>query len=340
MIARLSIPGGWMWPAWQPDRGMAFNSYLFERGEGAVAVDPLPVDDATLEWMASIGGVHTIVITNRDHRRGSEQLRKRFESRIVDNPADGEEIFPGAFAVTIPHGKAPEFAIHLRAARAAIVGDALIGVPAGALSLLPDEKLENPQQLILGLRRLWGLELETLLLCDGQPIFGGADAAIGQLLEAKGGADVNRINIDELTFEYGGLGRFGADDAEVGLLIGARKLGYRVAKLPPGRSFCPLHSHEAEEEFFFVLQGNPSIRTLRGTIVCRPGDFIAFPVGERGAHELRNDSGEPCTVLLAGNNELTEICSYPDSQKVSVDSRGSVGLILRSAPVLDYYDGE
>ncbi len=340
MIAKLSIPGGWMWSAWQPERGIAFNSYLFERAEGGVAVDPLPVDDRALEWMASIGGVHTIVVTNRDHRRECEQLRARFGSRIIEEPADGEEIFAGAYALKIPHGKAPEFAIHLPAARAAVVGDAMIGAPAGALSLLPDEKLEDPERLLLALRRLWALELETLLLCDGQPIFGGADAAIGTLLQTRGGAEANRINMDELAFRRGERGRYRVDDAEVGLLIGARKLGYRVAKIPPGRMFCPLHSHEMEEEFFFVLEGNPSIRTLRGTIQCRPGDFIAFPVGEVGTHQLLNDSAEPCTLVLAGNYEKTEICFYPDSKKVLIDSRKTVDLMVRSFPALDYYEGE
>ena len=36
MIARLEIPRAWMWSAWQPDRGMNFNSYFFERDAGAV----------------------------------------------------------------------------------------------------------------------------------------------------------------------------------------------------------------------------------------------------------------------------------------------------------------
>jgi uncharacterized cupin superfamily protein len=217
----------------------------------------------------------------------------------------------------------------------------MIGAPGGALSLLPDEKLENASRLILELRRLWALHLDTLLLCDGQPIFHGADDAIAQLLETRGGAQVNRINIDELEFEaYKEHARFGAEDGEVGLLIGARKLGYRVAKIPPGKSFCPLHSHEAEEEFFFVIDGNPSVRTLRGTIACRRGDFIAFPTGERGTHELRNDSDAECTVLLVGLNEAVEICRYPDSQKVLFDSFDEARLMVRSTPTLDYFDGE
>jgi uncharacterized cupin superfamily protein len=346
MIARLSIPGAWMWSAWQPDRGIHFNSYAFERASaedraGCVVIDPLPLDENDFQRIASFGGVHTIVITNPDHQRACQLFRERFASRVIDVPADGDELFAGAYAVDIPHGKAPEFAVHLALEKTAVVGDALLGTPAGALSVVADEKLSHPERFTMALRRLWALELDSLLLCDGQPLFSGADDALAKLLEARGGPAVNRINLEELTFEkYKAHGRFGADDAEVGLLIGARKLGYRVARIEPGNSFCPLHSHESEEEFFFVLDGEPSIRTLRGTLRCRRGDFIAFPTGEGGTHELRNDSSAPCTVLLVGLNNPAEICFYPDSDKVLVDVRGSRRLMVRSSPPLAYFDGE
>lgn len=344
MLARLDIPGAWMWSAWQPDRGMNFNSYLFERGDGCVAVDPLPLDDASMETIAQMGGVQSIAITNPDHVRASAALRDRFGARVIDAAKDGEEVFPGAYAVAIPYGKTDEIALHLRAARAAVVGDAIIGSPAGALSLLPDGKLRDPQRLPFALRRLWALQLETLLLCDGQPIFRGADAAIGTLLEARAGSEIFRINADELQFEFDPEPeRYAAYDAEIGLLIGARKLGYRLAKIPPGKAFCPLHWHVASEEFFYVVEGTPSMRMLHGTVQCRPGDFIAFPTGEQGAHQLRNDSSEPCLVLLVGIEDAAmdmEACFYPDSDKVGLWSpAGRLGMV-RASPDLDYYDGE
>ena len=333
-----------MWSSWQPDRGMNFNSYLFERGDGCVAVDPLPLDDASMETIAQMGGVQTIVITNPDHVRASSALRERFDSRVIDAANDGEEVFPGAYAVAIPYGKTDEIALHLRAAGAAVVGDAIIGSPAGALSLLPDEKLRDPQRVPFALRRLWALQLETLLLCDGQPIFHGADAAIGALLEARAGSEIFRINADELKYEFDAEpAEYAVYDGEVGLLIGARKLGYRLAKIPPGKAFCPLHWHVASEEFFYVLEGTPSLRMLHSTLQCRPGDFIAFPTGERGVHQLRNDSSEPCLVLLVGIEDPAmdmEACFYPDSDKVGLWSPAGRLRMVRASPDLDYYDGE
>ncbi|HET9097907.1 MAG TPA: cupin domain-containing protein [Candidatus Baltobacteraceae bacterium] len=344
MLARLDIPGAWMWSAWQPERGMNFNSYLFERDGGCVAVDPLALDEASMDALERMGGVHTIVITNPDHVRASAALRERFGSRIIDSFQDGQEVFAGAYAIKIPHGKTDEAALHLRREEAAVIGDAIIGAPAGSLSLLPDEKLADPRRLAFALRRLWALCLRTLLLCDGQPIFGGADAAIGKLLESRLGAELFRINTGDLTFTREAEPEpYVVDDAEIGLLIGARKLGYRLAGIPPGKAFCPLHWHVQSEEFFYVIQGQPSIRMLEGTLQCRPGDFIAFPTGERGAHQLRNDSSESCLVLLVGMEEEAlglEACFYPDSDKLLLATRDGRLRTVRASPDLNYYDGE
>jgi uncharacterized cupin superfamily protein len=138
---------------------------------------------------------------------------------------------------------------------------------------------------------------------------------------------------------------FACLDAEVGFLIGARKLGYRVSTLPPGRRFCPLHSHAREEELFFVLEGEPSVRTLSGTLRCRKGDFVALPVGESGTHQLLNESDAPATILLLGRIEETEACYYPDSDKLLLDTEvpiaaGRPFMMVKGSPDLDYFEGE
>jgi mannose-6-phosphate isomerase-like protein (cupin superfamily) len=81
---------------------------------------------------------------------------------------------------------------------------------------------------------------------------------VAQANQARGGPAVNRINLDELEWEaFDDVGgRYRGELAEVGLLIGARGLGYRVVRLPAGARFCPLHAHDREEEVFFVLDGD------------------------------------------------------------------------------------
>ncbi|MBV9149119.1 MAG: cupin domain-containing protein [Candidatus Eremiobacteraeota bacterium] len=219
-----------------------------------------------------------------------------------------------------------------------LVGDAVIGSPRGSLSLLPDQKYGDVRKAALGLRRLLAFQPEILLVGDGASIFSGATKLLAELLRQEGGIDAYRINVDELTFEpYKGRGDYHCLEAEVGYWIGAQKLGYCVVTLPPGAKVCPLHNHAQSEELFFVLEGRPTIRALDGAIQCRKGDFIAFPTGPSGTHQLLNESDADATVLLLGTEGPDEVCFYPDSNKVLIDPGR---LILRASPALDYYDGE
>jgi len=86
-----------------------------------------------------------------------------------------------------------------------------------------------------------------------------------------------------------------------------------------------------------VIEGKPSIRTPRGTVELRAGDVIAFPTGERGTHQLLNESDKPCLLLLLGMNDPDEVCHYPDSRKILIERHD---LMVATEPVLDYYHGE
>ena len=361
----LAIDGVWMWSRWQPDRNMPFCSYFLADERGNTAFDPLPLDDGDAAEIERLGGVATVLLSNRDHARAAQAMRERFGAKILCSHAEaglfdfgvdgtfesgsppaphryahfGPEAAPGVLAMGLNGAKtAGEVVFMLKDRPAAIVGDAVIGAPAGALSFLAAEKLADEKALALSLRTLWQLKLDALLTCDGAPLLAGADDALGALLEARGGPDVNRINLEELLWEpFDELGgKYRGASAEIGLPIGARKLGYQLVRIEPNARFCPLHSHDREEEMFYVLDGTPSVRTPRGTLVLRPGDVMAFPVGDRGTHQLLNESDAPSTVLLLGGAEIDEVAFYPDSQKVLARRRR----FLMRADHLDYFDGE
>ena len=332
---------------------MYFNSHFFVRPAGNVAVDPLSLDESDAIRLQELGGVALIVLTNGDHARDAAALKDRFGSKIATSAAEaselsfavdvvckaGDQIFEGAYVVPLEDQKtAGEFALYFPAEQMVLVGDAVIGSPRGSLSLLPDQKYADVRKAALGLRQLLAFQPEILLLGDGASVFSGATKLLAALLRQNGGIDAYRINMDELTFEpYKGPGDYHCLEAEVGYWIGAQKLGYCVVTLPPGAKVCPLHSHNQSEELFFVLEGRPSIRALDTTIECRKGDFIAFPTGPSGTHQLLNASDANATVLLLGTEGPDEVCFYPDSNKVLIDPGR---LILRAAPALDYYDGE
>lgn len=351
MFAATRIPGIF-WHARRPAGALSENCYLFSTGAGNALVDPLPLDDVTQAQLQSLGGIECVVVLSADRQTAAREIAGRYSVRLVGAPVHRETIFEGAKAIALlDRRRDGEFAISIPAQRVVVAGDSVVGSPAGALSLAEEGEYAGASQAALGLRRILREDPETLLVAMGEPIFSGAYDMLYRALYARAGAEIHRINLDELEFRNERAERaqqperYHGFDAEVGFVIGARELGYRVSTLPPGQYFCPLHGHAREEEMFFVLDGEPSIRTLAGTLRCRKGDFIAFPVGESGTHQLFNESDAPATVLLLGRTEEFEACYYPDSDKLLVDMERPLkgdrrSIMVRATPELDYFDGE
>jgi uncharacterized cupin superfamily protein len=154
---------------------------------------------------------------------------------------------------------------------------------------------------------------------------------------------MKRVNISDPTFQYdpddpegfkAGMFRFGPQ-------LGARETGASVYDLPPGQAVCPYHYEYGEEEWVVVLAGHPTVRTPEGTAQLDPFDVVFFPKGPDGAHQIRNDSGEPARVVMWSQVVYPTATVYPDSDKVGVYTGDkSDDVIVRRSSKVDYYDGE
>jgi uncharacterized cupin superfamily protein len=92
--------------------------------------------------------------------------------------------------------------------------------------------------------------------------------------------DQRVVNIDTLKLEHFAKGdKFESDCARIGPLIGAKDLGYSYDVVPPGKRSCPFHSHRAEEEMFFIVRGEGTLRYGDETRKIRAGDVICCPIG-------------------------------------------------------------
>jgi len=354
MLYTLDIPNAYGYSATPPGEALAENAYLFVAESGSVLVDPIPCDEATAEHIARLGGVARVVVLSHGRESAAQAVAERFGAAVIARAEHYDDVGADLVAIRLrDQRRADEFALHHAASQTVVVGDALAGVPAGALSMAPDDQYSDVRKAALGLRRILRVNPERLLLSCGQSLYADAYRRLYRLLYAKAGAEVHRINVDELDFRderdenterSGQPAHYACVDAEVGWAIGARGLGYRVSTLPPGHRFCPLHGHAREEELFFVIDGAPSVRMLSGTIRCRKGDFIALPVGESGTHQLLNDSDAPATVLLLARTEEFESCYYPDSDKLLVDLPapldGRSSIMVAAHPQLEYFHGE
>lgn len=121
----------------------------------------------------------------------------------------------------------------------------------------------------------------------------------------------------------------------VGGPLGAELLGCGLYDLPPGEQLWPYHYHLGNEEWAVVVAGAPTVRTPDGERELRPGDIVAFPEGEDGAHTFLNHSGEDARVALFSTLNRPTLPVYPDSGKVSAK-----GKCFRLEDAVDYWEGE
>ena len=164
-------------------------------------------------------------------------------------------------------------------------------------------------------------------------------------------ADVELVPLAAMSAKAGGApppARFGGSLARIAPVIGAKKLGYNLTVLAPGKCAFPFHSHRINEEMFFVIEGVGEIRIGDQRHAIRAGDVIACPPGGvESAHQIRNTSDSKELRMLAVSTLIApEICEYPDSGKFGVSDPETTGerppfrYVGRAGRSVDYWDGE
>lgn len=154
------------------------------------------------------------------------------------------------------------------------------------------------------------------------------------------------VNLDDVEFDdVEDSGFYTSRRAMFSAAIGARKLGYNLTELPPGKSQCPFHSHRAEEEMFLILEGEGELRFGDQKYRIRKHDVIACPPGGAAvAHQIINTGSATMRYLSLSSLEDVEVCEYPDSNKIGVFASApgvpSLRGLHRNSSAVDYYDGE
>ena len=121
---------------------------------------------------------------------------------------------------------------------------------------------------------------------------------------------------------------------------GAKNSLVSVYEIPPHKSAYPYHFHHNNEETFYILRGEGTLRTPDGERNVSAGEFLFFPTGPAGAHKLTNSSDIENLIYIDFDVvHDVDVTIYPDSEKIGVWGMG-INQIYPQSEAVDYYDGE
>ncbi|TPE46887.1 cupin domain-containing protein [Amaricoccus solimangrovi] len=105
----------------------------------------------------------------------------------------------------------------------------------------------------------------------------------------------------------------------LGDAFGLTKFGVNLTTLPPGGQSALLHRHSRQEEFVYVLEGAPTLRTDAGEFPLGPGMCVGFPANGV-AHHLINRTEAEVRYLEIGDRDPEDRGDYPEDDLVAVFS--------------------
>jgi uncharacterized cupin superfamily protein len=97
---------------------------------------------------------------------------------------------------------------------------------------------------------------------------------------------------------------------------GLTKFGVNLTDLEPGAVSALRHWHGAEDEFIYIVEGDPVLVSNAGEQQLAAGMCACFPAGSRDAHRLENRSEAPVRFLEVGNRSDGEEVFYPDDNMI------------------------
>ena len=188
--------GIWTWGV-SDDRvgGMLSSSAAVEEAPGEIVlIDPVRVDEQELD---RLGDVTAILITNGKHMRSAPHYRDLtgaaiwapvhadFTDEQVDETfTEGNELPGGLKVIEIIGPARAEHAFYLkRAGGVIIIGDALLNLEGGGLSILPEKYNPDPGKTKQSCKKILDYDFDVMLFGHGEPIRSGAKEKLRTVLK-------------------------------------------------------------------------------------------------------------------------------------------------------------
>jgi uncharacterized cupin superfamily protein len=96
----------------------------------------------------------------------------------------------------------------------------------------------------------------------------------------------------------------------LGDLFGLKAFGVNLTRLLPGGLSALHHRHSRQDEFVYILEGEPTLVTDSGEVPLRPGMCAGF-AANGSAHHLENRTDGDVLILEVGDRSLGDEGAYP-----------------------------
>ena len=110
----------------------------------------------------------------------------------------------------------------------------------------------------------------------------------------------------------------GREKRVLGDLFGLSNFGVNLTRISPSGVSALRHAHSKQDEFIYVLEGRPTLRTDAGETQLEPGACAGFRAGTGNAHQLVNNTNEDVWYLEVGDRTAGDTGTYPDDDLKAV----------------------
>jgi uncharacterized cupin superfamily protein len=104
----------------------------------------------------------------------------------------------------------------------------------------------------------------------------------------------------------------GREKKVLSAVFGLTNITVNLTRIVPGGKSALRHAHKTNDEFVYILQGNPTLVTNQGPTQLSPGMCAGFKAGSGDAHQLLNNTSEDVLYIEAGDNLSEDGLTYPD----------------------------
>ena len=104
----------------------------------------------------------------------------------------------------------------------------------------------------------------------------------------------------------------GRQKRQLGEFFGLKNFGVNLTRLAPDTISSLRHAHSKQDEFVYIVEGNPTLRTNEGSVRLSPGMCVGFRAGTGNGHQLHNATTDDVLYLEIGDRTAGDEVIYPD----------------------------